>query len=434
MNNKKLYGEIFTPHNLAKNIIDLLPKHIFSNPNLKVLDIGAGKGIFSMIALEYFMDGLSTYISEPKKRKKYIINNILYMSELQQSNIKILEQEFGCNANIIKGDFLQYTNQKFDLIIGNPPYNSGGMKKVPTNTTDSKIYDGKTIWIDFIKHSLNILNENGNIAVIIPSIWLKPDKAKIYHLLTQYKIHKMVCMNASYTNKVFENNCQTPTCYFHLEKKPTDKIINLFDKDYDCFIKYNFIENEPIPVFGAKILSKIKKYKTSNNKLDIIKTNLPGKNVLFDSHFKYKNIRTTLLNKSDLTCKLIIENSNIPLKYYKEKKLVMPHKMYGFPYIDYKGEYGISNRDNYVILSDSDLKLNKLAQFFSTKTALYLFETTRYRMRYLERYIFDLIPDITLLENFPEDINDKTICDFFEIDFDIIDNFIKKPYSFIYKN
>ena len=89
--------------------------------------------------------------------------------------------------------------------------------------------------------------------------------------------------------------------------------------------------------------------------------------------------------------------------------------MYGIPYIDYNGEYGISNRDNYVILEEdkSIHDLEKLKTFLSTQTVLYLFDSTRYRMAYLEKYIFELIPDITLLPNFPENINDDTIAHVF---------------------
>ena len=90
--------------------------------------------------------------------------------------------------------------------------------------------------------------------------------------------------------------------------------------------------------------------------------------------------------------------------------------MYGFPYLDISGNYGISNRDNYVIIKDNISDLIKIQKFLSTNTALYLFETTRYRMKYLEKYAFDLIPDISQLENFPEEINDDTIAEYFKFD------------------
>lgn len=93
----------------------------------------------------------------------------------------------------------------------------------------------------------------------------------------------------------------------------------------------------------------------------------------------------------------------------------MAHGMYGFPYLDAEGKYGISNRDKYVILDRTMEDFIKLKAFLSTKFALYLFECTKYRMKYLEKYIFELIPDITKIEGFPEIITDITVQDFFQL-------------------
>ena len=56
-------------------------------------------------------------------------------------------------------------------------------------------------------------------------------------------------------------------------------------------------------------------------------------------------------------------------------------------FYDKEGKYGISNRDNFVILHKSDKDFIKLKQFLSTKFIISLFEATRYRMKYL-RSIF----------------------------------------------
>ena len=81
----------------------------------------------------------------------------------------------------------------------------------------------------------------------------------------------------------------------------------------------------------------------------------------------------------------------------------MAHKMYGFPYLDISGVYGISARDNYIILqSDYSLaELKELAHFLSTKFAIFIFQCTNYRMRYLEKYAFQFLPVITKITNFP---------------------------------
>ena len=121
------------------------------------------------------------------------------------------------------------------------------------------------------------------------------------------------------------------------------------------------------------------------------------------------------------------------MAFYGKKKIVMGHKMYGFPFIDYKGEYGISNRDNYVILSEDDETLERLCQFFSNKLALYLFESTRYRMKYLEKYIFQLLPDITKLSNVPDILTVDSLSDYFKLTDEerkSVKNLHKKEYTF----
>jgi len=90
--------------------------------------------------------------------------------------------------------------------------------------------------------------------------------------------------------------------------------------------------------------------------------------------------------------------------------------MYGFPYYDSEGIYGLSNRDNYVILRENGQECLKIKQFLSTKLVLYIYESTRYRMKYLEKYAFQFIPDITKLPDFPKDINNESVCAYFGLD------------------
>ena len=54
-------------------------------------------------------------------------------------------------------------------------------------------------------------------------------------------------------------------------------------------------------------------------------------------------------------------------------------------------------------------------------------------MKYLEKYAFELLPDITKIENFPKEITDNTIASFFEfsdIEISCINNLHKKNYIF----
>ena len=109
--------------------------------------------------------------------------------------------------------------------------------------------------------------------------------------------------------------------------------------------------------------------------------------------------------------------------------------MYGFPYYDENGYFGISNRDNYVIINKTKEDFKKLQLFLSSKLARLVFNTTRYRMKYLERYAFEFLPDITKISEFPDNISDESINNYFnfnEMERFAINNENKKQYlSFI---
>ena len=59
---KKAFGEVMTPISLVNDMLDTLPKEVWSNPNLKWLDPCGGCGIFSSVIIERLMVGLDIYL------------------------------------------------------------------------------------------------------------------------------------------------------------------------------------------------------------------------------------------------------------------------------------------------------------------------------------------------------------------------------------
>lgn len=51
--------EIFTPPRVARDMLALLPKEIWSNPNIKLLDPCIKSGVFLREALYLLIDGLA---------------------------------------------------------------------------------------------------------------------------------------------------------------------------------------------------------------------------------------------------------------------------------------------------------------------------------------------------------------------------------------
>jgi len=98
---------------------------------------------------------------------------------------KIKDIDFGvCNSiELIKADFTTYsTENKYDLIVANPPYVVCEKSKVPNNYKALCI-GRPNLFCIFIIHSLYLLNENGVAAFIIPKSFLN---SHYYSLVRNY--------------------------------------------------------------------------------------------------------------------------------------------------------------------------------------------------------------------------------------------------------
>ena len=125
---KKLFGEVFTPLSLVNEMLDKMPKHVWKNKNLKWLEPGSGLGNFSICVYLRLMKGLRKEIKSRKERKKHILENMIYMCELNPKNVMLckmimggrrwtiknetdegwdFEEEMDYNLNIYEGDFLE---------------------------------------------------------------------------------------------------------------------------------------------------------------------------------------------------------------------------------------------------------------------------------------------------------------------------------------
>ena len=429
--NKQKYGEVNTPFHLINTMLDMLPKELFQDDTVHWLDPACGSGYFPMVLYNRLMVTLINRIKYTNMRHDHILQQMLSMVEINHEHIPKLFSLFGSNSNVYHNNFLSLDKgcgiyDKFIskttptsvmsvnskemrsrlVIIGNPPYNCSGLKKVPTNTKRNKKQDGKTIWTDFVRHSIDMMEQGDYLIMIVPSIWMKPDKAKIYDLLTSYKLHKIRTFTNTETAKLFKYQAQTPTCIFVLEKKPTDYITKIYDKHTHNFIEHRIRIGRPLPLCEIECINFLLPYVEKYGHLKVHKTNMPSKNTstlrLQDNvtitqdlreTYSYNNIRTCCLVNGEPVLKY--ELSDKPCPYHGKKKVVLAHKMYGHPIVDITGYYGISNRDNYVV---TELEKNEdyylVAEYLRLPVIQRIYNSTRYRMRYLERYAFEFIPNI----------------------------------------
>lgn len=246
---KKENGEVFTPMKLVNEMLDKLPKKVWKNKNLKWLDPATGMGNFPIAIYLRLMEELKDEIKDARERKKHILENQLYMSELNKKNVLVCKQIFDINneykLNIYHGDSLkldinkEWGIDKFDMIIGNPPYNN-------SNSNKGK---GNILWDKFVKIALNsFLKDKGKLIFVHPKGWRQYCN-EIGQLLMSKQIHYLNMNDTKKGLQIF--SCATDYDYYVVENTPVYKetIINDYkDKKYKYFIDKNtkFIPNHSI--------------------------------------------------------------------------------------------------------------------------------------------------------------------------------------------
>ena len=179
---KKDHGEVFTPIKMIEDMLSHLPATDWSNPDLTWLDPANGIGNFPIVVFYKLDEGLKNWEPNEKKRRKHIIENMIFMMELQSNNNRIARNIFtslcdNCTPNIWTVDTLGQSNEaihahfkvkQIDRIVGNPPFQA-------FQKADGKRGGGDELYMKFVKRSLELLTPNGHLVFVHPPSWRKPE-------------------------------------------------------------------------------------------------------------------------------------------------------------------------------------------------------------------------------------------------------------------
>ena len=149
-NTKNKYGQYFTPKTVADFMIDLADIPI----NANILEPSCGEGIFLDLLQKKGFNNLTAY-------------EIDYTIAKQFSFVKY--------ESFVTADI----KEKFDLIIGNPPYirwknlETELKNELLKNHLWNKYFNSLCDYLYiFILKSIELLNENGQLIFICPEYWL----------------------------------------------------------------------------------------------------------------------------------------------------------------------------------------------------------------------------------------------------------------------
>ena len=107
--------EVFTPPDIVNNMLDLLPSEIWENPNLKFLDPACKTGVFLREITKRLIDGLSNKIPDLQERVDHIVHNMVFGIAITELTGLISRRSLYCSRNANS----KYSVSKFKSSYGN---------------------------------------------------------------------------------------------------------------------------------------------------------------------------------------------------------------------------------------------------------------------------------------------------------------------------
>jgi site-specific DNA-methyltransferase (adenine-specific) len=249
---KKQNGEVFTPFELINEMLNTLPIGVWSNPNLKWFDPANGVGNFPAIIIQRLMVGLKEWEPNDKKRYKHILEKMIYVCDISSKNmflyLNIFDPNNEYNMNYFKGSFLTkefddymkniWGVDRFDNIIGNPPYQSSDNKS-------------NKLWVKFTK---KVIKMTDNVCFVVPVSLMISESGQILDIRS----------NMVNKNNIFN---LTKINIFNVGEKVVFFTSILGEKNTLII----FTDGSKVKIDSSKILSRLPIDKDDNLKISIIK-------------------------------------------------------------------------------------------------------------------------------------------------------------------
>ena len=214
--------EVFTPPKLVNEILDMLPQDLFQNKETTFLDPVTKSGVFLREIAKRLNEGLKEQIPDQQERINHIFTKQVYGIAITELTSLLARRSTYCSkyangeysvctdfANEqgnIKYERIQHTwqkgkciycgaseseysrtddletyayqfihtdkpqklfNMKFDVIVGNPPYQE-------SKEHGKKVTGNGALWVKFTLKAIELCKDKGHVAFIIPDSWTAP--------------------------------------------------------------------------------------------------------------------------------------------------------------------------------------------------------------------------------------------------------------------
>ena len=306
------------------------------------------------------------------------------MSIIGYENITILTDTVSPHAEaVIKYFGLTHSSEdeigdmKFDLVIGNPPYQK------PTSGKDRVGSRGNTsIWDRFVVWGLEHTVDGGYMAMVHPTSWRKPnDRWGFWDLLT--KDNQMVSLtmrSGRREQNLFKIGVRFD--YYVVEKTPkykATKVIDHEDKSYTMDLaKWNWLPNYAIREIKSLLGG--------------------GCEVVYNTKYHtQKGCSERQGKRNSMPVIHTIGKDGIGVKYFKDehkdgvhfgtKKVVLNQNEVQYPFDDSRGEYGMSQL-SFGIKVRSQKQAKQIIKFLNSDLGKRIIAATKWNTFYTDYNMF----------------------------------------------
>ncbi len=370
-------GEVFTPSELVREMLDKIPSDVWENPESKFLDPCMGKGTFIVEIVKRLID-IYGYSKEDAISRVYGYDTcVKYVNHLKRGGL----------INVFHKDFLnEEIIMKFDVVIGNPPYQE--------NSTKGKSKGGgrggdKNLYSKFIKKSDELLKQDGFLMFLTPPAIFSPKNK-----------NKEVIFNPNNNLvlvKIFDENpfpnVSTNVCYFMMKKtlKTTTKFLTTNGE-----IELNLSETDILPsVFNQNTISIFNKlFNSQFEKFNFERDcSLHSQNAELFSNEQNENFQYPVYNGSKIKYTSVIpQNMGV-------EKIVVSRSGYYKPIVD-NGNIG-TTETNFFIRSNN---LNSLFNILNHPLYKFVVEKSKFN-GFIHQQVLKSLPNPGTSENLFEIFN-----------------------------
>lgn len=378
---KKARGEVFTPLKLVRELLyglrkaDLeagnqviwginedgecidddpenrvggIPLNFWRDRKTKWLDPANGIGNFPFVAFHMLDFQLKHHGSKRAKamsdeaRRRHIVDRMLFMIEIDKGNVntsyKVMDYLApGSKPHICCADTLKVSDDdlmrhfevnRFDVVMGNPPFNMRRDVKGQTGT----------LWDKFIVYGMNCLKESGYLAFITPANWRRPE-SKLYSEMTlRNQLEFVHILGERETRETFGAGARVDV--YTIQKAPYHATTHVIDE----LSKYHVLDLKDFPFLPNYAYDAIR---------SILVPEASGIDIIFSSsiyehrkkhvkkeksaEFKYPIVHS--MTQAGLG--FLYTNDNTKA-HFGQPKVLLNVGRHQYPYNDYAGQYGMS--------------------------------------------------------------------------------------------